>query len=924
MRCPDANLIAAFVGGTLDPARAEQLAGHLDGCEACDELVAWSTRAAESSPVRGEIGAVLGDRDLRPRDPEFGRYILLELIGAGGMGVVYAAFDPRLDRKVALKLVWDEDAAARASIEREARLAARLQHPNAIAIYDVGAVGERVYLAMEYVDGATLAAWVRGARTRREVLGVFVQAARGLAAAHRAGLVHRDFKPSNALVGNDGRVRVLDFGLARAVHDAPDRPDRPAGPRTPDASGGGSRAGSPAYMAPEQLRGEPAGPAADQFAFCVALHEALYGTRPFAGDSLDELAASVQAGRVVEPPRGTRVPPWLRRVILRGLRTDAGARFASMEALAAALGRDPTRARRAWIAVGVLACAAGVGVAGHARAVHQRGAACDAHEQRMRVLAGPEQARRVRAAFAATGASFAAAAADKSLATLERYAGELGQRSREVCLADDTTRERRMACLDERAAELAGLVDAFAGADRVVVARAVSAAAQLRPVATCDEAATAGPLDGATPELAMRAAQARALLHAGRFAAATDAATAIASEARRRGDRRHELDALLLLGDLELEQDKPTAGTTLSQAVEVGEAIGRDADVEIALELLAFDSAGRAHDYAAAHRLQRLAAAKLARAGRTDGKLGDVVALDGTILQMEGHLAPAEAALRKGLALQEAAYGLDNPVLTPTIDRLAIVLGALGRNAEALVLDERAAAIRERTYGPDHPRLVAGLVDLAGSLSAVGRDDEARARLLRADAIARAAYGADGSQRFYPLDNLGLLEKRRGQFEAAETALQTALAIAQHAMGSDSAQAGEVLEDLGEVAMARGQPGKAALLYERALPIMEHALGRDHRQIGELLTDLGEAYVELHRADQAVPILERALKLRPDETPGHLAPPRFLLARALWDAGRDRPRAIALARQAAEAQIAPGEGVTQAEISAWVAAHAPR
>jgi tetratricopeptide (TPR) repeat protein len=417
-------------------------------------------------------------------------------------------------------------------------------------------------------------------------------------------------------------------------------------------------------------------------------------------------------------------------------------------------------------------------------------------------------------------------------------------------------------------------------------------------------------------------AEARAHYHAGRFAAAADEATRIISDARALRDRRHELDALLLLGHLEVEESKPATATTLSQAVEVGEALGRDAEVEIALELLAFDSAQRAHDYASAHRLQRLAAAKLARTGRPDGRAADVIALDGTILQMEGNLAAAEPVLRQAVARQESAYGADNPIVAQTLDRLAMVLTDQGRDTEALALDERAAAIRDRTFGPEHPRLINGLVDLAASLTAVGRYGEALARLRRADDIASHALGAETMERFYTLDNIGLVESHRQNYDAAEIALKEALAIAEHALGESSAEAGEVLADLAEVYRVRGRPADGAATYERALSIVEHALGSQHRELAEILLGVGRSYLDLKQADKAVPLLERALRLRADDTPARAAPLRFALACALWETGRDRPGALALARQAAATSIRPGEGVTQAEISAWLAVHA--
>ena len=664
----------------LDRAHAEELAAHLDGCSACDELVQWSLRAAMSTarPPPSMIAPAASGPARLPPGSVFGRYILLELVGAGGMGVVYAAFDPKLDRKVALKLVWDDDAAARAGLEREAQLAARLQHPNVIAIYDVGAVDERIYLAMEYVDGVTLADWMSSpARPTREVLAVFLQAARGLVAAHGAGLVHRDFKPSNVLVGHDGRVRVLDFGLARKADDAPDR----AGHTRSAASsaGTGARIGSPAYMAPEQHRGEPAGPAADQFAFCVALHEALYGTRPFAGSSLDELAGNVLAGRVVEPPRSARVPPWICRVIARGLSVDSQARFPSIEAVAAALGRYPTRARRTWTALAALIGVTGVALAGHARTVQQRAAACEDHEHKVQELVGPGPAQRIRAAFAATGTAYAADSAERSVAALDHYARTLGGRYRETCDANGPDLERRAGCYDERAAELDELVRALTTADRFLVATAIDAIGKLSSVETCDEVQASARPDGATPDLGLRVARVRALWDAGRFAAAIDSATSTVDAARARGDQRHELDAQLVLGDLEFQLDKPEAAVAWSRAIEIGEALGRDVDVELGLESLAFDAALRLHDFGAAHQLQRLAAAKVARTGADATRAARVAALEGAILEQEGQPDAAEPVLRRALAVQEKLYGDASPALTQTLDRLA---GALGRSAK--------------------------------------------------------------------------------------------------------------------------------------------------------------------------------------------------------------------------------------------------
>ena len=290
---------------------------------------------------------------------KIGRYRVLERRGEGAMGVVYAALDERLGRKVAIKLLHPHfagDPTGRARLLREAQAMARLRHDNVVLIYDVGTHGadeEQVFIAMELVEGCNLDAWLRQApRSLEERLAVFLQAGRALAAAHRAGVLHRDFKPENVLVDAGGRARVLDFGLARALAApaAGDPEDSLSEPLTRT----GSILGTPAYMAPEQLRGDPVDARADQFSFCVALYDALYGERPFAA------VQRFQPLRIVHVPKDSRVPGAVRRALLRGLAEDPAARFPDMDALLAAL-RPPIPRRRGWLAGLPLVAGAGIG-----------------------------------------------------------------------------------------------------------------------------------------------------------------------------------------------------------------------------------------------------------------------------------------------------------------------------------------------------------------------------------------------------------------------------------------------------------------------------------------------------------------------------------------------------------------------------------
>ncbi len=253
-------------------------------------------------------------------------YVLLGQIGRGGMGVVYAAYDERLNRKVAIKLLHGQASdSAQRRLRREALALAQLAHPNVVRVYEIGELDEQTYLVMEYVEGQTLRAWL-GARPRRwrEIVEVLLAAGRGLAAAHAKDLMHRDFKPDNVMLDDEGRVLVMDFGLARASDE--DSPTAETVSASEDSAAelrasltvAGSIMGTPAYMAPEQLRGATIDARADQFSFCVTLWEALFGRRPFLAADLDELVERVEAGRIEPAERGD-VPGWLRKVLRRGL-----------------------------------------------------------------------------------------------------------------------------------------------------------------------------------------------------------------------------------------------------------------------------------------------------------------------------------------------------------------------------------------------------------------------------------------------------------------------------------------------------------------------------------------------------------------------------------------------------------------------------
>lgn len=393
--CLDENALASFAEGRVADEARRAVEEHLADCAECRAVLARVAGAGHLPVLSSSSSAPWTDDDdtetLGP-GTRVGRYAIQGLIGRGAMGTVYAAHDPDLDRRVAVKLLRAEslsDAARqrmRARLLREAKAMARLSHPEVMTVYDVGTFGDQLFVAMEHVDGRTLRQW-RAAQHRSyaEIMTVYERAGSGLAAAHEAGLVHRDFKPDNVLIGRDGRVRVMDFGLARSEDHAEGGPVYGASDDNPDdkremttLTRTGALLGTPVYMAPEQLGGSAATARSDVFSFCVSLYEALYGERPFAGKTIVELQAATERGQVRPGPMMTRVPGWVRSTLLKGLQPSPESRFESMRALLDALRKGHTRARRRAATAGTTV-ATGLGILLVGAAVYTRSAPALAH-----------------------------------------------------------------------------------------------------------------------------------------------------------------------------------------------------------------------------------------------------------------------------------------------------------------------------------------------------------------------------------------------------------------------------------------------------------------------------------------------------------------------------------------------------------------
>jgi hypothetical protein len=432
VECLDANVVQDLMSGALDSEQRGGVLVHLDTCEDCRQLV--NVTARDTLRGHGAVGDALAQTvasdgrhidddalaetvapdDLRgirtgtgraaiarpAQGRRFGRYELLEKLGAGAMGVVWLAEDPELKRKLAVKLLHRPDASHVDRLLREAQSMARVNHPHVVAVYDVGVTEGAPYIAMELVKGESLRAWQnRALHTIPELVAHYIAAGRGLAAAHARGIVHRDFKPDNVLVGDDGRVRVTDFGLAAAKQvdgGGAGSSIRPISDVNLTTSG--SVLGTPAYMAPEQFTGGNVDSRTDQFNFCVALYEALYGERPFEGKTFSQLADDVTAGRIQPAPSGARVSGKLRAILTRGMAVAPGDRFPSMDHLLAELGRDRARPwRRVAIASAAIAAALLLGLVSDwavrgrvERQIHQSFAATGTQIERAGLLQGHE------------------------------------------------------------------------------------------------------------------------------------------------------------------------------------------------------------------------------------------------------------------------------------------------------------------------------------------------------------------------------------------------------------------------------------------------------------------------------------------------------------------------------------------------------
>ncbi|MBX7080907.1 MAG: protein kinase [Nannocystaceae bacterium] len=858
------------------------------------------------------VDALRGGTTERGSGPRVGHYHLLDTVGEGGMGRVFLAYDPKLHRRVAIKLLKsDATGGSAARLMREAQALAQVSHPNLVHVYEVGEQAGEVFVVMEYIRGETLTQWLaQRRRSWREIVAVLAGAGAGLAAAHRARIVHRDFKPANVVIDRDGVARVVDFGIAvfgasaeTGMESSGVLGDTRARARDAALSlhvtDGGSVMGTPPYMAPEQHAGRRADARSDQFSFAVTLFEALYQTRPFPDDDEAMLAAK-RAGEIRFPAEAA-VPSRVRTLLRRALAPDPEQRFASMQALLDALQRSH---RWVWGALGgaaVLAAATGL----YLSRTRAPADACTNPPPRAAAVWDDARKAAVAAAFAAIDHPYAEPSRRTVEAMLDQQLADWRGSWQRSCVATQVERTQsqelfdlRMACLERRLDGVAALVDVLANADVRVVERAVLATANLTPVAVCDDETllrdeVPPPEDPRTREQVdeIRAALSgvEALVDAGRFDDAKLQAERLADRARTLGYRPLVAEAELVLGAA-LENDPRAAEHALRASIRAATESRHDLVAARAWNALVENVGIAQARHEEALSLATGAEAAVARVDPDGGLTATLAAYLGSIASARGNYDEAITQYARAERLVTAAYGDQDPRLRVFVNNLGVVLLQQGKWDEALVQFERALALGEATLGPEHPYLADYVMNI-GNVQLEQRDGRhARVTLERALAILSREPEANRRRIAMVRANLANAMVLEGEYDEAEATASTARAQLVTMLGVDHPHVAGVDDVLGSIALQRGQLDVAATTLDDARVRLERALGPRHPLV---------ALVRLHHAEVALERGEFAAAQR-----------ELIDAEAVLreDPGAEHPDHAVAAALLAEAQLAQGGG----------------
>jgi len=834
-----------------------------------DPKTSSDTRPGETfAPVQSMAPAMIADR-----------YVLSERLGEGGMASVYLAYDLRLQRCVAIKVMkrqTDPDAEARNF--REARAMAQLNHANVLPVHDVGKDGDQLYIVMEHVRGETLRSWLSiRRRSRAEVCRVFAAAARGLAAAHDASLVHRDFKPTNVMVAEGGRVLVMDFGLARRSTD-PSRVGRTIGGSAfpsldpEQLTETGIVMGTPAYMSPEQHLGEHVDARSDQYSFCIALFEALVGTPAFAGGSSRELAETKLRGAPALPPR-PRLPSRLRTLLRRGLMRQPADRNASMHDVVAILERSaPTRR----IALAVAGLSSVAGATAFAAALSSGvPSPCEAAADRLSGVWDDERRGAITTAFRSDGAVFASATAAGLVARLDTWREHWLAGYVDACEATHVRGEqsadlldRRMGCLDRRRGEAHALVTTLADQpDLATIQRASDAAATLASPDDCSDAERLAQRVVVAPEIAARVAELQTELElasaseiTGRYEQGKRRVDDVMPLVEQLGHTPLVVDALIVRARLRRELgEREPARDDLERAYSLAIANAYDDGARVSAVDLTELYADYLESAEAARRWATHAGAWSERSGTSAVERVQLLFAQASAERVGADFERANVITREAIAIADEELGADHPLADSTRNLLGIVLSDQSRFEQARALFIETRDLRLARLGPDHPAVAQADNNIASTFLDAHDYEGGRPWAERAVAGSIAALGDEHPEVAGYIVNLALAQEGIGDDRGAIEQLRRALAIQERTLGPKHAAVGRTLLNLGAILVRVEGPKNATDAFARARDVFAESLGPDHPHTGMAEAALGSVLHEEGRLDAARPRLHAAL-----------------------------------------------------------------
>lgn len=819
-------------------------------------------RGVVGSPLeRRRVFAEVHERVFGPAEAVMvGRFRLDERLGSGATSIVYAAYDPQLDRRIALKLLpnaaQDEQLAARAAAE--AKALARLRHPNVVSVHEIGIHDGDRFIAMELVEGQTLRVWMDEPHPWRQVVDLFIEAGRGLAAAHNAGVIHRDFKPDNVLV-EDGHAQVVDFGFARAPVSLLDEDT---------VEPGRDVAGTPAYMSPEAMRGH-VDEAGDQFALCTALYEAVYGARPFSGSTLTELSAAIDSGRPSLPTGRRAIPRWLWRSIVRGLAVDPADRWPRLDELVRHLERKRRRPRAAAMGAGLTGLVlGGVTAASWSPPPVSR---CDRAGASVDLVWNAERSVAIGEAFASTALPHAVDGWDRAHKTLDGYAETWARLRLDACLAtyvrgeqSDLRFEHQVRCLDHRRAELHALATEFESASAETVTNAVSASRGLGSLSECMETDGGSPLDDGPappPTMVARLATAKVSAATGHYDRALPDARSLARDADAGGYLAVASDAYLAVARLEDGKgDYAAAEISAKESIARAERRGDDL-LRVKAQLMLSSVLAQQHDGERANEWVTLTRSTLERIGAPERLQARLAFTLGNVRRAQGRFDDAVQASSEALDLQRRVFDEGDPRLANTHYALGAALGRVGRREESREHFQTALELRIEGLGPGHPRVAQAHDGVAQALMDLALMTQARHHFERAIEIGTAAYGPEHVFIARWTINLAICIADQEGPGKSEPYFRRAAEILEVARGPDDIEVGDALLNLARVLLLTDHAQEGLDVLVRVGTIYREQLPPEHSSLVLLHSNLSIAYTRVGDLDGALDSAREAVEV---------------------------------------------------------------